>query len=165
MLIRPYEETDHDACRVLWEQLTEHHRRLYIDRSIGGDDPGSGLDTYLADAERVGSWVAVDGEAVVGLTGLLVRGDEGEIEPVVVAENHRSRGVGADLLDRVIGEARDRGLRNLAIRPVARNSAAIDLFHRNGFQILGHLEMFMDLSGQGEWREGMYHIHGLDFRF
>ena len=165
VLIRPYEEADHGACRVLWEQLTEHHRRLYLDRSIGGDAPGAGLDTYLANDARVGSWVAMDRKAVVGFTGLLVHGDEGEIEPVVVAEDHRSRGVGTELLDHVVAEARERGLRNLSIRPVARNAAAIDLFHRSGFQILGHLEMFMDLSERGDWREGLYHVHGLDFRF
>jgi len=29
-------------------ELTDHHRWIYHDRSIGGDDPGTGFDDYLA---------------------------------------------------------------------------------------------------------------------
>jgi hypothetical protein len=55
VLVRPHAEEDYPACRSLWAELTEHHRRLYRGSSIGGDDPGDGLDDYLATPERVGS--------------------------------------------------------------------------------------------------------------
>jgi len=90
--IRGYRPDDLGACRALWAELTEHHRRIYGDPTIGGDNPGAYFDTYLATPERVDSWVAVIDGAVVGLTGLFDHGDSGEIEPVVVTEARRGRG-------------------------------------------------------------------------
>lgn len=88
VVVRDFAPADRAACRLLWVELTEHHRRIYEDPSIGGDDPGTGLDDHLALPERLVSWVAdLDGR-VVGLTGLLDRGAGGEVEPVVpVARN------------------------------------------------------------------------------
>ena len=46
--IRPYGPSDLEACRDLYTQLVEHHREIYDDPSIGGDDPGAGFDDDLA---------------------------------------------------------------------------------------------------------------------
>ena len=166
VLVRPYAEEDYPACRSLWAELTEHHRRLYGDPSIGGDDPGGGLDDYLATPERVGSWVAEVQGSVVGLTGLFDRGASGEVEPVVVTEAMRDGGVGRQLIDRVVEVAVARGYEYLAIRPVARNISAIRHFHAAGFQALGgHVDLTMDLTARRhEWLSGA-HLHGLDFEY
>lgn len=58
VIVRDYASADYPACRMLWVELTEHHRRIYEDPSIGGDDPGGAFDDYLAVPERVASWVA-----------------------------------------------------------------------------------------------------------
>src|SRR4051794_6989991 len=121
MEIRDYAPADHSACRQLWVELTEHHRRIYGDPTIGGDDPGAAFDDYLALPERVASWVADDDGRLVGLTGLFDHGTSGEVEPVVVTDRLRSRGVGRLLIERVVAEAVARGYEYLAIRPVARN--------------------------------------------
>jgi len=70
VIVRDYAEGDYDACRSLWAELTEYHRSIYGDRSIGGDDPGAGFDDYLATSQRMGSWVAESHGRVIGLTGL-----------------------------------------------------------------------------------------------
>jgi GNAT superfamily N-acetyltransferase len=166
VVVRDYAATDHAACRRLWVELTEHHRRIYEDPSIGGDDPGGAFDDYLALPERVGSWVAdLDGR-VVGLTGLLHHGSSGEVEPVVVAHRLRGRGVGRLLLERVVAEAAVRGYEYLAIRPVARNVSAIRRFHAAGFRTLGgHIDLTMDLAERRHrWLEGE-HLHGMGFRY
>ena len=67
MEIREYRAGDLAACRELYAQLVEHHREIYDDESIGGDDPGSGFDDYLALPERVVSWVAVEGGRIARL--------------------------------------------------------------------------------------------------
>lgn len=85
VVVRDYAPADHAACRLLWAGLVEHHRRIYEDPSVGGDDPGDGFDGYLAMRERVASWVAESDGQVVGLTGLLDHETSGEVEPVVVA--------------------------------------------------------------------------------
>ena len=58
VIVRDYAEGDYGACRSLWNELTEYHRGIYGDPSIGGDDPGAGFDDYLAESRRTGSWVA-----------------------------------------------------------------------------------------------------------
>jgi GNAT superfamily N-acetyltransferase len=164
--VRDYGPADYSACRALWAELTEHHRRIYEDPSIGGDDPGAAFDDYLALPQRVASWVAdLDGR-VVGLTGLFDRETSGEVEPVVVTDGLRSRGVGRLLIERVVAEAVARGYEYLAIRPVARNVSAIRRFHDAGFQTLGgHVDLTMDLAGRRYgWLEGARH-HGLEFRY
>lgn len=166
VVVRDYAAADYTAGRMLWAELTEHHRRIYGDPSIGGDDPGSGFDDYLAVPARVGSWVAdLDGR-VVGLTGLFDRGTSGEVEPVVVTERMRGRGVGRLLIGRAAAEAADRGHEYLAIRPVARNVSAIQRFHDAGFRTLGgHVDLTMDLAGRRHgWLDGA-RLHGRDFRY
>ena len=166
VIVRDYADGDYRACRSLWAELTEYHRRLYGDPSIGGDDPGAGLDDYLAASQRVGSWVAETRGRVIGLTGLLDRGSSGEVEPVVVAEAARNRGVGRVLIGRVVEEARARGYEYLAIRPVARNVAAVRRFHAAGFRTLGgHIDLTMDLAARRlEWLSGAS-LHDLDFDY
>src|SRR6266852_8310792 len=85
-VIRPYEDRDRKACRALWRELTQVHRDLYDTQAIGGDgDPGDFFDEHL---ERVGPervWVAEEAGAVVGFAVLIVDGNAGELEPIVVA--------------------------------------------------------------------------------
>lgn len=167
IVVRDYVPADYSACRMLWVELTEHHRRIYEDPSIGGDDPGDGFDDYLAVAERVASWVADLDGSVVGLTGLFDRGTNGEVEPVVVSGRLRSQGVGRLLIERVVTEATARGYAYLAIRPVARNVSAIRRFYDAGFRTLGgHVDLTMDLAGRRHgWLEGGARLHDLNFRY
>ena len=103
---------------------------------------------------------------VVGLTGLLDRGTSGEVEPVVVTEAARDQGIGRLLISRVVDEALARGYEYLAIRPVARNVAAVRRFHAAGFRTLGgHIDLTMDLAARRhEWLHGAS-LHGLDFDY
>ena len=166
VIVRDYAEGDYRACRSLWAELTEYHRSIYGDPSIGGDDPGAGFDDYLATLQWTGSWVAVSHGGVVGLTGLLDWGTSAEVEPVVVAEAARDQGIGRMLISRVVEEARARGYEYLAIRPVARNVAAIRRFHAAGFRALGgHIDLTMDLTARRhDWLPGAS-LHGLDFDY
>jgi GNAT superfamily N-acetyltransferase len=166
VIVRDYSDDDYGACRSLWAELTEYHRSIYGDPSIGGDDPGAGIDDYLAEPRRAGSWVAESNGTVIGLTGLFDRGASGEVEPVVVAEAARNQGIGRMLIGRVVEEARARGYEYLAIRPVARNVAAIRSFRSAGFRALGgHVDLTMDLAARRhEWLPGAS-LHGLDFDY
>lgn len=166
ILVRDYGPGDYSACRSLWVELTEQHRRIYEDASIGGEDPGAGFDSYLAAPERVACWVAETKDAIVGLTGLADRQTSGEVEPVVVTERLRGRGIGRLLIEHVAAEAGQRGYEYLAIRPVARNVDAIRRFYNAGFRTLGgHVDLTMDLA---ERRHRWLHdvqLHGLDFQY
>jgi GNAT superfamily N-acetyltransferase len=163
--IRDYEKRDYDVCRALWVELTQHHRNIYEDPSIGGDDPGSGFDRYLESPQRRGTWVAeVEGE-VVALAGLLVHSHPEEhetemmveVEPVVVSLPYRDKGIGTRLIEHVVEQARETGTRFLSIRPVARNQRALSLYVRLGFNALGGVELLQDLSSSYDrkWKPGI----------
>lgn len=101
--IREYRNADCEACRALWAQITERHRLIYGDPTIGGNDPGRGLDGYLANPGRRATWVAEADGTVIGMTGLIgTYDDEAEVEPVIVAEAFRSHGVGRALVAHAI---------------------------------------------------------------
>lgn len=159
--IHTYIPADLEACRALWAELTEHHRQIYDDPTIGGEEPGFFFDAHLAHVGPEQIWVAeVDG-VVCGFVGLIVEGDEGEVEPIVVTTAQRGKGVGYALLARVRQEAEVLKLRFLGMKPVARNLDAIRFFYQAGFQLLGHVDLFMDLSPSSErtWKEGVV-LHG-----
>jgi ribosomal protein S18 acetylase RimI-like enzyme len=153
--IRQYQPTDIESCRSLWVDLTQRHRDIYENSTIGGEDPGMHFDKHLSRVGDQNIWVAEHEGKVIGMVGL-VQEDEPEVEPIVVAPEHRNRQVGSKLLEHVIGRAKELGLRFLSVRPVTRNQEAISLFHRTGFKILGHIEMFMDLNPEPQivWRPG-----------
>ena len=166
VMIREYQDQDLESCKHLWRELTQRHRDIYLDQSIGGDDPGIYFEPYLKKTNLAGLWVAEEASTIVGMAGLLVDDQEAEIEPLVIRSEFRSRGVGALLIEQLKSEASARGVKYLSIRPVARNVEAIQCFHRAGFSLLGHLEMFLDLTKQGDegWKDGIT-IHGSAFRY
>jgi N-acetylglutamate synthase-like GNAT family acetyltransferase len=143
--IREYQPGDLEPCRELWRSLTQRHRDLYGDPTLGGDDPGLELDAYLDSAPHR-LWVAEHAGRVVGLCGLLVRGEESELEPIVVDPTHRGRGVGALLARSAVQESRRLGVKYVNVRPTARNLDAIRFFHREGFRLLGRLELSIALD-------------------
>jgi GNAT superfamily N-acetyltransferase len=165
-VVRGYREDDRGECRALWRELTQTHRDLYDDQSIGGDgDLGDYFDEHL---ERVGServWVAELEGRVVGFTSLVPDAERpvAELEPIVVAREARGAGVGRLLAERVVSAARDLGLRRLDVRPAARNEPAIAFFHDLGFGTLGQLELMLYLQEPKDWPVRI-RIAGRDFR-
>lgn len=160
-VIRNYQPRDYDMCRTLWEELTEHHREIYGDPRIGGDDPGQGFEEYLANPKRRASWVVEIQEQIVALAGLVVNGEESEIELVVVSSCYRSKGIRTMLVRHVVEQARCMPVGYVKVRPVARNKEAISFFVRLGFDLLGQVELFQDFfrAPRSKWETGIS-IHG-----
>jgi GNAT superfamily N-acetyltransferase len=153
--VRPYVDADLIACRGLWRQLTQHHRDLYDDQTIDGPTPELQFDRHLQRPDLVGIWVADDDASVIGLVGLLLNGEEAQIEPIIVAGERRSQGVGELLLQHARREAIGRGAHFLSLMPVARNSRAIRKFISSGFNIAGQIDLFEDLRpGERKWIDG-----------
>jgi N-acetylglutamate synthase-like GNAT family acetyltransferase len=148
VMVRAYSDADLAACRSLWADLTQHHRALYRDPTIGGENPGEAFDDHLQHPNLVAVWVAEAQGTVLGLCGLLVAGDEGEVEPIVVHPDHRRGGIGHRLLERAIAEARQHGLRYVNVRPVARNTEALRFFSAGGFGLLGRFELSLALTAE-----------------
>jgi len=162
-MIRKYQREDKEHCRALWRELTEWHREIYQDPTIGGEHPENYFDKHLAEVGPGRLWVAVHDSRVVGLVGLIVKGNEAEIEPLIVSKAYRRKGIGKQLIETVVSEACNKGVRFLNIGPVARNIKAIKFLYKQGFRNLGYIKLFMDLS-KPAWKAGP-EIFGCKFDF
>ena len=162
-MIRKYELGDRERCRALWRELTEWHREIYQDSTIGGPQPEDYFDKHLADVGPDRLWVAVHGSQVVGLVGLIVKGEEAEIEPLIVNKAYRHKGIGKKLIKTVVSEARNMKIRFLNVKPVARNIQAINFLYQQGFKNLGHIQLFLDISDY-TWKLGPQ-LFGCKFNF
>jgi N-acetylglutamate synthase-like GNAT family acetyltransferase len=136
--------------------MTQRHRDIYDDPSIGGDDPGLEFDDHLS---RVGPdlvWVAESEDGVVGFVSLIHEGEEAEIEPIVVTSHIRSTGIGHRLVEHAVEQAKKLGVLCLSVKPVARNEQAIAFFYDAGFHTLGHIQLFKWLGDTfpGQWKKG-----------
>jgi hypothetical protein len=123
------------------------------------------FERYLQKANLAGLWVAEEG-SVVGMANLLIDEEEAEIEPIVIHSKFCSRGVGTLLIEKLKTEVKHRGVGYLSIKPVARNVEAILRFHRAGFSLLSHIDMFLDLMKESDqaWKAGIT-IHEHAFRY
>jgi GNAT superfamily N-acetyltransferase len=165
--IRPYRPLDHRHCRELWAALVRTKRELYQDPTIGGADPGAGFEDYLTRLDLAGMWVAEHRDAgVIGLIGLVLGSHrQGRVDPVVVADDWRGRGVGRALLRHVADEARRRTMTGLAITPDSRNVDAVRCLHASGYDVLASVTLVLDLAPRGHsWQDGL-ELHGLGFSY
>lgn len=156
MVIRSYRSSDLASCRALWIEMTQRHRDIYEDPSIGGEDPGLEFDEHLA---RVGpdlTWVAESDDGIVGFVSLIHEGEEAEIEPIVVKPEVRGSGIGHQLVEYAVEQARELGVLCLSVKPVARNEEAISFFYDAGFRTLGHVQLFRWLGDTfpDQWKKG-----------
>lgn len=162
-IIRKYKAEDYIQCRTLYRELTEWHRQIYDAPAIGGYTPEDAFDTHLAKVGMERLWVAVHGSDVIGLVGLIVEEREAEVEPLIISQRYRRQGIGTQLLDTVMTEARKLPIRYLNVRPVARNRGALQFFHQYGFDTIGHIQLFIDLK-QRPWKPGI-DIHNRQFNY
>jgi ribosomal protein S18 acetylase RimI-like enzyme len=166
VLIRAYDASDLEACRALWGELTQRHREIYDDPTIGGDTPGLYFDRHLSRVGPERIWVAEWAGQVVGLVGLIVSDQEAEVEPIIVSAAQRSAGIGRNLLRHVTSKAKKLGVRYLSVKPVARNLEAISFYYDFGFRTLGEIELFIDLGAPapGTWKPGP-ELFGHSFKY
>jgi ribosomal-protein-alanine N-acetyltransferase len=83
------------------------------------------------------TWLAVEAGAPVGLVVLELAEGRAAILALAVTERARGRGIGGLLMQAAEGHARARGARRLALFTADANLAALDLFLRRGFRIVG----------------------------
>lgn len=164
--IREYQNEDLESCKLLWEELTQRHRDIYADPSIGGDDASAAFEIYLKKTNLAGLWVVEQNNLILGMAGLLIDNENAEIEPIIIRSESRSKGIGTLLIKKLKVKAKEHNVTYLSIKPVARNIEAIKCFYRAGFSLLGHIDMFIDLSNEDDtgWKDGVT-IHGNEFRY
>lgn len=85
--------------------------------------------------------VIEEGEALC-YGGMLTVLDEGQITNVATHPAHRRCGLAARVMEALLCEARERGLATVTLEVRASNEAAIALYRRYGFAVLGKRPRF-----------------------
>lgn len=98
------------------------------------------LALLLSDT-AFGYAVVEEGEALC-YGGMLTVLDEGQITNVATHPAHRRRGFAARVMEALLDEARKRGLATVTLEVRASNEAAIALYRRYGFAVLGKRPRF-----------------------
>ena len=81
--------------------------------------------------------VTLEGDGVIGYAVLWCILDQGELANVALKPSERGRGLGSQLVERVIELGRDRGIETLYLEVRASNARAISLYGRLGFEEVG----------------------------
>ncbi len=152
--IRGYRPSDHNACRHLWAELTEHRNELFGQVNRDETDAGAGFEEYLTQLNLSGMWVAEHRDSgVCGFIGLMLDGRTAEVEPVVVTATMRGQGIGRALLTKVAEESHRRGLRRLTVSPPVRDAAALRALHAAGFGTAATVTLAHDVASQPSARK------------
>ena len=99
----------------------------------------AGLQAILADPKKGTIFVARDGRQVVAMASLLYTVSTAEggkaalFEDLVVAPEHRKRGIGQALLKHVVAEARKEGVLRITLLTDMQNERAQAMYRRAGF--------------------------------
>jgi len=105
-------------------------------------------DTFHTLLDRPGAelWVleSADGTAVIGYAVLWCILDQGELANIAIASEHRGRGHGALLLDKVLEVARGRGVESLYLEVRISNTKAAELYRSFGFSQVGIRKRYYD---------------------
>ncbi len=86
------------------------------------------LEAELAADDR--SYLVAEAEGIVGFGGVMVVGSEAHITNLLVAPDHRRRGIARKLMSRLVRDAVEMGAGHLTLEVRAGNEAARRLYHR-----------------------------------
>lgn len=77
--------------------------------------------------------VAVREQEVLGIAGMTILGNEGDIDKVAVAPKERGRGIATRLMTKLISDGNAGGVQDYTLEVRAGNAAAIHVYEKLGF--------------------------------
>ena len=135
-------------------QLVELLRILFTQEAELEPDPAKqrrALEIILRDASRARIYVARDGGAIVAMAALHFTTSTAEggkvawFEDCIVRPEHRRKGIGKDLLEFVIAQARAEGALRVMLLTDGDNERAQALYRKAGFADSSMLAMRLKL--------------------
>ena len=122
--------------------LAEHHNKVSV--HFKGCYPKAPVEQTLknfsADLESGKSAIAVieDNDSVIGFCKTDIDGEYGVIEYLVVLEEQRGKGYGAELMDWAMSRFRASGASTIDVK-VADGNNAVTLYEKYGFRMNAHI--------------------------
>lgn len=124
--LRPVEWTDLEALAALEGELFPHD--AWTIESWWSE---------LAERPRRDYVVALDeADGILGYAGLDLSGDVADVMTIATAPAAQGRGIGRLLLEELVARAASHGADAVLLEVRADNTRAIDLYERNGFELL-----------------------------
>ena len=99
------------------------------------------VDAYDLDLDA--SRIALLDAVPVGLANLAVRGERAWVGGIGVTPFGRRRGIGEQLMRRVIEQARERGVRVVQLEVIEANAPAIALYEKIGFEDVRRVDVWI----------------------
>jgi N6-L-threonylcarbamoyladenine synthase len=123
------------AIRIATESDLEAIMAIERDCFITDAWPQDSMYEELVGAERY-YIVAYENETIIGYAGLAKNpvAGQGDIQTIAVAVEHRGRGLGRDLMNALLTEAKRAGLRQVFLEVRADNDSAQSLYRSLGFE-------------------------------
>lgn len=120
MIFRLMESTDTEAAAAL--------------EAENFSEPWS-ANAFMEEIQKESSiyMVAYDEETLVGICGLVTSFDEGEVLNVSVRKEYRQQGIALQLLQSLLEEGRQKGIRHFTLEVREGNVAARTLYEKLGF--------------------------------
>lgn len=95
------------------------------------------------------SWVAEGASGVIGFAVMWTVQDEAQVLQWAVAPEHRCRGVGSALMQKLLDEAARAGCKRVDLEFLEGNAAAEALYRKFGFYKVGLREKFYQAENPG----------------
>jgi ribosomal protein S18 acetylase RimI-like enzyme len=148
LALRPAGTLDTERLAGLF---TAGYEDYYVPLRI--DEAALGFMIRAWDLDLDASRIAVRDGQPVGVCMLGLRGDEAWIGGLGVVVAERRGGLGARLMEAVLDEARERGVREVRLEVIVENERAIPLYERLGFERTRGLEVWSLPGVPGAVRE------------
>ncbi|MBQ8716649.1 MAG: ribosomal protein S18-alanine N-acetyltransferase [Clostridia bacterium] len=100
-------------------------------------NPWSERSLELLCGDTALGFAAIDGDTVTAYGGMLTVLDEGQITNIATHPDHRRQGLAAKVLAALLEEARARGIVSVTLEVRASNEAAISLYQKFDFSVVG----------------------------
>ena len=104
--------------------------------------PWSAQALQLLCGEMAFGFACLDGDLVTAYGGMMTVLDEGQITNIATHPDHRRRGLGAAVVEALLCEARARALSFVTLEVRESNAAAIALYQKFGFVVVGRRPRF-----------------------
>ncbi|MEC5398307.1 GNAT family N-acetyltransferase [Uliginosibacterium sp. H1] len=139
-LVRPMRITDHPALLALWQSTPGV--------SVRDADGFDAVASYL-DRNPGLSFVAEDDGRIVG--GIMAGHDgrRGYLQHLLVAESHRGRGIGRQLVERCTAQLATLGIHKSHIDVLTGNEPALQFWQAMGWQVRSDIQRLSFISGGG----------------
>ena len=126
MNIRNLNISDYEKIHKLWTETQGMGMRSL-------DDSKEGIGKFLIRNPNT-CFVAEDGKQIIGVILCGHDGRRGYIYHTAVAENHRQKGIGRKMVDRVIDALKKEGINKVALVVYENNSLGNSFWQELGFE-------------------------------